>query len=168
MIWFILAAIAWIITVIYVIAADGFGSGVGCFFGGLFLYGLAALLIFCVIGAIFTPVAKSDFVDQGYYEIYALKDNGGVSGSFFLGSGSVKSTMYYYYLSEDNDGYKIYKLDVNSASINYTNEKPKIEVFQTIDKTKWLWWVGAFWAETKYVIYVPQDSIDMTFSVDLE
>lgn len=43
--------------------------------------------------------------------LYALKDNSNISGSFFLGTGSVDEDNYYYYITrEEGKGYSVNKM----------------------------------------------------------
>jgi len=104
-------------------------------------------------------------------DIYALRDNTSVTGSFFLGSGNVDSTMKYYYLTKSENGVTMNNINASSVIIVESFDKPHLE----IQKTRI---IDGFWKNQvafndiepiiKTKIYIPKDSIEYGFSVDLK
>ena len=104
---------------------------------------LISLLAWCVVDLI----ALLGFITMGGVElthvevvnsteIVALQDNSSVSGSFFLGSGSVDNTDYYVFYINTETGYKREKLNADSQSnpvyikyITSDNEVPHIDSY---------------------------------------
>lgn len=102
-------------------------------------------------------------------EIYALNDNVGVHGKFFLGSGQVNSEPYYYYIEETNAGKHIGSIRAKNAYICESNtETPRIEVQRALWNKYWIKWIFCLNAsDTRYMIYIPENSVTTDFNVDL-
>jgi hypothetical protein len=102
------------------------------------LLGIATglLISLLVCGLIIPGIAmafEADTVITGEEatKLYALKDNSGVSGSFFLGCGSVETDNYIYYITyEEGKGYEVEKQGSNyNVYIDYlTNEQVKATI----------------------------------------
>lgn len=69
-----------------------------------------------------------------YEEIYSLKSNTGISGSFILGTGSIDSNpQYYYYVDLGNNEKTMKSIDAHNTIIKETNaEHPKIIRFYRV------------------------------------
>lgn len=65
--------------------------------------------------------------------ITALSDSTGMSGSYFLGNGNVKSHMYYYYLTANEDGSKEIH-QIKSAGVKVFDDEAKNPHITTITK----------------------------------
>ena len=133
------------------------------FFG--ILYGLFLGLIFGLITSFFLPNDTKPVVTT--YQIECLQDNSNVSGSFFIGCGSVNNRMKYTYYYDCGDStYVLEQIDVDDVKIKYTNEKPyvdKIKYKQTDN------WINLFSFELRnptYIIYVPKGSIMNNYNLD--
>lgn len=101
--------------------------------------------------------------------IIALKDNNTAKGEFFLGSGTVKSDSYYYYFTEDeNHGKHFNKIQAEKV-ILYDDESKKPYI-KTISKRSSSDIKNFFFIidKVEYEIHIPKNSIDYSFSVDLE
>lgn len=92
------------------------------------------------------------------YEIKSLKSEVSTSGSFFLGTGHIKTEAYYFFYVEYDKGYKIEKIGTSITYINeleesnydipvLTNKKNKCEL------------------DDYYVIYIPRDYIIFDFNI---
>lgn len=109
-------------------------------------------------------------------KLYALKDNSGVSGSFFLGCGSVETDNYIYYITyEDGKGYEVKNQSSNyNVYIDYlTNENCKYEDPVKVEYSckfknpilNFLTWGPDGWT----TFYVPEGSVlENYYSIDLE
>lgn len=130
--------------------------------GGLFL----GIILTIIIGLFFettTEVYSSE-------RIYALQDNNSITGSFFLGSGSVEGDIKYYYLVAE-DGGKFMKSvsadeviihdDVSSDSARIDNHRA---VFKNKNNMRW----GMPMTLAKNHIYIPSGAIKYNYNVDLQ
>ena len=108
--------------------------------------------------------------------LYALKDNSNLSGTFFLGSGSVNETDYYYYIvREEGKGYCVQKKAINNYTyLDYLSsedceyDEPCLAYYYDEWDNKILRffaWSPANW----HTFYVPEGSIiENYYEVDLE
>jgi hypothetical protein len=134
--------------------------------GGLVVGSLLGLVVASAFGFLFdTEVAV-----QSSERIYALQDNGGIAGSFFLGTGSVSSTQYYHYLAGEEGG-KVQKSIPVSDAIVYegtASESAHIDTMQVVfvNKKRILWAFPIGMPKSR--IYIPNGSIKYGYNVDLE
>ena len=92
---------------------------------------LSAALISMLICGLIVPIAADAAGATHSVEkvevtpLYALKDNSNLSGTFFLGSGSIDETDYYYYIiKEEGKGYCVQKKAINSYTyLDYLNSE---------------------------------------------
>ena len=130
-------------------------------------------------------------------DLVALSDNNLTNGNFFLGSGSVNNSTYYFYYSETEHGLKLNKLnaDFDDVYIKYCseNDKPRIEkenaktTYEYSLRNKPGFWnldIYSYWyyynyknddiveekehEEIRYLIYVPEGSIKTDFTIDMQ
>lgn len=108
--------------------------------------------------------------------LYALKDNSNLSGTFFLGSGSVNETDYYYYIvREEGKGYCIQKKAINNYTyLDYLSsedceyDEPCLAYYYDEWDNKILRFF-AWSPENWHTFYVPEGSIiENYYEVDLE
>lgn len=91
-------------------------SGIGIFL----LIGLVSSLVLSLIVKETVVRVK---VETGRINIHAMSDGSGIQGSFFLGSGHIGTTDYYYYYeSMGSGGFKQGKVPVDNATI-FEDEK---------------------------------------------
>ncbi|MBD3350809.1 MAG: hypothetical protein GF364_04905, partial [Candidatus Lokiarchaeota archaeon] len=104
-------------------------------------------------------VILSDFIDRPYekieqMEIISIRDQNDLNGSFILGCGSLSmNNKYVAYIKTPDGGIKQWKCDVNSATIYYTDEDPKVEKYKQIDS----WLIAP--KKERWKIYIPKGSI---------
>lgn len=118
---------------------DSFEVGVAVVIGVM----LAIMLDLCAWG-IFSGVAiettkTTEIVASE--KIVALQDNSTVSGSFFLGSGSVDNKNYYAFYYEAENGFKYMTLDAESSLnpvyikyISSESEAPRIDRYAIVER----------------------------------
>lgn len=108
--------------------------------------------------------------------LYALKDNSNLSGTFFLGSGSVNETDYYYYIVREEDkGYCIRKKAINNYTyLDYLSsedceyDEPCLAYYHDEWDNKILRFF-AWSPENWHTFYVPEGSIiENYYEIDLE
>ena len=143
---------------------------------------LSAALISMIICGLVIPIAADaagathsiEKVDVA--PLYALKDNSNLSGTFFLGTGSVDETNYYYYIvKEEGKGYCVNKLSTsNSVYLDYLNsenceyDEPCLVYYYDEWDSKALRFFA--WSPPNWhTFYVPEGSIiENYYEVDLE
>lgn len=101
-------------------------------------------------------------------QITALKDNAGVSGRYYLGSGYSKSEPYYFYVSKTSQGYIQKSIKAEEAYIVYTSEDYRVEEYNAASFKNWYTWIYAVPAARQYKIYLPKGSIKTDYVIDLE
>ena len=149
------------------------GSVAGC---------LLAVLISMLVCGLLIPItadaagATHSIEKVEVTPLYALKDNSNLSGTFFLGSGSVNETDYYYYIvREEGKGYCVQKKAVNNYTyLDYLNsegceyDEPCLAYYYDEWDSKILRFF-AWSPENWHTFYVPEGSIiENYYEVDLE
>ncbi|MFW6030090.1 MAG: hypothetical protein ACOCRO_07525 [Halanaerobiales bacterium] len=129
----------------------GLGSG--------FLIGLLIILI--LISGIAFP---TKYVVTNKQPIYALDGTNSIEGSFFLGTGSVNSSMKYYYLVKEDGGYSVESVPSNRVVIYYSNT-PRIKTLKLQYKNDFLKKHFPLGLNRKYKIYIPEGTIKHDFEV---
>ena len=167
MIWLIIAILLTIIMTVKHFRDLGFFDAI-CIF---LLYTLSSFIVAGLlnvgIGAIFsayvTPVETYESTN-----LVALQDGDSLNGSFFLGSGGVNETRYYYYITKENLGLKENKVETDKSYIQYTNDTPSIKTI-TKNYPNILYSLVAFpmWNNT-YIISIPEGSVTTDFNIDLK
>ena len=169
MFWVILAICVGIgISVYNIITSidfyDGFMGEVGAFLASL------AVLLFGICIALFGQLMPADEVcGKTETQICALSDNTNTKGLFILGSGSVDSEMYYYYLTKnENNGKKMEKIKYSQAVLfDDKTKQPRIVEVQKRSSNPLVRFF--FITESKeYEIHIPPKSIKYDFNVDLK
>lgn len=130
---------------------------------------LASFIGAMIIGAIFYTPERIEVGTQTTSEIYALADNSGIEGSFFLGSGSIDEEMKYVYVVEvEGKGYKMHTIDADSAYVQYYDGTPKMVETTYWFKSELLNFFGICPSGTEYIFYIPEGSITNSYVIDLE
>lgn len=139
---------------------------------------LCICFVFCVIyfsvGAL--CLASSSTIiekERGCYQIYSMKNSQSVSGSFFLGSGSIRGTDNYFYFAKDEHG-GMHKFSAEAwCSSIFEQDKEQTPCIREIDiKRKAPDWIGFLFngatmhERMRYEFYVPKGTIVETFKVD--
>ena len=149
------------------------GSVAGFLFAGLISMIVCGLIIPIAADAV---GATHSIEKVEVTPLYALKDNSNLSGTFFLGSGSMNETDYYYYIiREEGKGYCVQKKAINNYTyLDYLNsedckyDEPCLAYYYDEWDNKILRffaWSPANW----HTFYVPEGSIiENYYEVDLE
>lgn len=145
---------------------DDFDMIHGALIAALF-FGLFTVLT--VIG-IESGELKLDHEERAY-EIVSLKSKSEISGSFFLGTGSIDDREYYYTFAEvEEDRYKRVTIPSDNSIIEETDEKtPHVtKKYYVRDGVDWIvpeWIDKGEVSKVEYNIYVPKGTIIKEFSV---
>lgn len=149
---------------------NGFWGSLG-FSGLMALIGLiAGMILSLILGATFAGFgAETRVLSQETKALYALADGSEISGSFFLGSGSIDDNMRYVYIVEtEGKGYKMETVNINSAYIQYSDEEPTVTITSYMFDSRVLNFFGIYPASTEYIFRVPEGSITNSYVIDLE
>ena len=132
--------------------------------------GIVLVFVFWFGGSIIaSSVAK--VTDIRYFEkpIYSLQDNMATEGRFAIGRGHVDTNLRYYFLASTKYGYKVEYVDSNSAYLQKDGEQ-KIEFYEKRFENDILDYFFDYPEVDKYfyILHIPQDAIEMDYSIDLK
>lgn len=142
---------------------------------------ITGLISFTLCGMIIPAIAEANgaahIIEQTDVKpLYALKDNSNISGSFFLGTGSIDEDDYYYYITrEEGKGYSVNKRSTGGFTyLEYLSaedceyDEPCLVYYHDEWENKVLRffaWSPINW----YTFYIPEGSIiENYYEVDLE
>lgn len=139
--------------------------GAGAFIG--FCVAVAGVVFGSLVGIGYSP---DEIYETEKEEIFAITDNVGTSGQFYLGSGRVQSYMYYFYVTENDDGGKMMHQISSSFVPIYEDEQDNpyiVTYYKRVSDPV----VRFFCITSESVcteIHIPPKSIQYNFNVDLE
>jgi hypothetical protein len=132
---------------------------------------LFATMLVCILFTLSTSIISNtnlcEYKIKEMVKIVAISDGSNSSGQFFLGSGSIKTTQYYFFYKLNEDGsYSQDKLPVEDCKIfEDSTVQPCIVKYCLTPKTQtWILWASPI---PKYKIYVPNKTIMIDFKLDL-
>ena len=149
---------------------------------GIIIGFIVSLIIMClVLGACYTIGYKHDKYIDHTVPIYSigLSTDGGMTGSFVLGTGSVKGELYpsYRYFVKDNGTFELREVRADNYKIVCTDSvNPNIKYHHTgvlVPRTRmrWLWKSEMrITIEPEYrkgTIYLPKNSIIQSYTIKL-
>lgn len=134
---------------------------------------LTGFLIFSFFGLVISGAAIDPDVKKvviSNTSLETIQDQNGIEDThFFLGCGSINNRMYYtFYYGVEGGGYKLGKIDVDKATIFYTDENPRLETckYERINTKHNKWTFKGAPYEYYYNIYVPKGTIKQNFVLD--
>lgn len=129
------------------------------------LCGGLTLIITALIG---TAISSNEIIyKETVTPIVALEDNVASRGKFFLGTGTSKSDIYYYYMIDTERGYVMESVKAYDAYIKYDVD-PRIVVESGRGFNHWYNYIWAIPTSTYYTIYVPEGTILNNYNIDLK
>lgn len=133
---------------IYAFIAGGLG-----FFGGIFLAFLIGI------------TAPKEWVIVEIAKLASLRDDEGVSGRFFLGSGSIGTTQYYFFYKEVELGYRPGKVAAEYDNVLITEkERPDGELAVYKYRPIGFWkWIALNEELTKFEFSIPTGTLKRGF-----
>lgn len=133
---------------------------------GMLIGAVLSILIFLCV----SMVADREEYLRSEERIYALQDNKGTNGKFFLGSGRVDGSLKYNYLIDTTRGKKIKEKDIDDAYIVEDNNiAPKVEHYYSRFENKIL--RKLYGGDDLYEysrFFIPENSIKENYNIDLE
>ena len=170
MIWFIIGIAVAILLIVHSWADNfWFETVIGHIIGniGQLVMCLLCALIVCVISSfIVTDSVEGFSKKETSQEIYALSDNIGSEGSFFLGTGQVGSDISYYYVVDSENGKHIESVKRENAYVKYGDEHT-VTIVSYEFENKALHWIAFSTKENDYIFRVPEGTITSSFQIDL-
>lgn len=138
---------------------------------GYFSMYLAGCLITAFFINAFISFGSPEMQIDGYDQkpLANLVDNNGVSGRFFLGSGTIDSTQYYAFYTGDNEtGYSLEKEPASLSKVFMIEEgqEPFWRTNYISPKNKWLVLFGKY--DKSYSFHVPKGSIVNNYTLDAQ
>ena len=128
---------------------------------------------FLFIGLINVKREKSNTFGVTY--ISSLNLNSSIKGDFFLGTGSIESKDYYYFMTNNTLGYKIAKIEITyNVYVREDEDKSPFIEFTKYNTTKINWFGRLFFKKSLYnkdgeiIIHVPKNSVIKRYNVDLK
>ena len=129
------------------------------------LCGGLTLIVTALIG---TAISSNEIIyEETVTPIVALEDNVTSRGRFFLGTGTSKSDIYYYYMIDTERGYVMKNVQASDAYIKY-DTNPRIVIENGCGFKHWYNNIWAFPVSTYYTIYVPEGTILNNYNIDLK
>lgn len=139
--------------------------------------------IIALLGGMVLAISASFFTvptEETYTEakpIYTLQDNitttGSISGGIFYTTGYIDSELSYFYLTSTDSGLKSEHIPADTTYIKIS-DNPRLEITYTNYELSWIGKILFFPINTSdtafqnYTLYIPEESITNSISIDLE
>jgi len=142
---------------------------------GLLLSSISIILLIVVLlTSIFGMEVDPNLTEDVPYEIYSINDNIETNGRFFLGTGRIETTDYYYFYIKTDKGLKVEKLAATNTYIQETDEITPRVVYQYHKHIypEWFrkWFIGDPnpHGEVTTIIKVPTNTVTTQYTLDLK
>lgn len=131
-----------------------------------FACGVLTLMVTALIG---TCISSNEIIyEETVTPIVALEDNTASRAQFFLGTGTNKSDIYYYYMIDTERGYTMKNVKASDAYIKYDDAEPRLVIKHGRGFNHWYNYIWAFPVNTQYTLYVPEGTILNNYNIDLK
>ena len=137
------------------------------FMGTLFLGVLSALVSGFGIGfsSLVGLVVSKHWTGPETAQLVSLRDSEGISGHFFLGTGSIGTTQYYFFYKEMGQGYQPGKVAIADNVMIFEekrqNGKLKAYTYEFVNPS--FRWVAMDWRSKRYEFVIPEGSLKKNF-----
>lgn len=128
-------------------------------------YGLFFLLIGLAV-AFMLPQRTKTTIEK--YELVALRDNSSVEGRMFLGSGRVDGKMVFTFYYKEGDYFNLKQVDAKDAKIHITQGEPHVERIYEKPTKSIINWFALDANCSKYIIHVPEGTIQNNYILDAQ
>lgn len=131
------------------------------------LFALVATLIGTGLGFLIGLLFPKKRVHLWDTELVSLRDSDGLHGSFFLGTGSIGSTEYYFYYKKVGEGFKPGKIEVDNNVTVFEKKRNDglLKVYETRLANGLLWIFGLTSSERSFEIMIPEGSLKQNFVI---
>jgi hypothetical protein len=98
-------------------------------------------------------------------DLVSLRNSQGISGSFFLGTGSIGSSDYYFYNTGSEDAFRPGKVETNGNITVFQENRSdgKLIVFTSSFKEEWRYWYATHFWSGRYEFHIPKGSLKSGF-----
>ncbi len=144
--------------------------GLTDYFMNSILYGMFAVTAWFMgvaFGACLSIPLKKKWKKTSTTGLISLRDESGVSGSFFLGTGSIQHSSYYFFYRENGTGYSPGKVLADESVTIYEQRRQHafIVTYTHVLANPWLEWIAVYFTTEKHEIFIPLGSITKKFSL---
>jgi hypothetical protein len=144
-----------------------------CIFFGCF-FGFFSSLLFLITPATIVGIGNTyEIVPDQSYALVALKERDGIYGRFFLGSGTIEGSQYYFWYRKTQDGGiqggRTYR-DPSVAIREITDgSQPRMQTYRWADPTWWQYWFTIDQSgpiqDISPIFYIPKGSIQEGYAL---
>ena len=123
------------------------------------------VVCFCIFGECYKDFQPS-FRDAEPYSVqylYSLEDNNLTNGRGYARRVRIETDLYYQYMYKSGDGYNHGKIKAERTTVYEDDRKPRVEFYMV--RQKWFIFENT---RTVYHLYVPAETIQKNFNIDLE
>lgn len=132
------------------------GAGFGGFIASLFVLVFSQMILWKVIG--------STHEEYSNVELVNINDRAGMSGSFFLGSGTVEDEPVFYYYERENGRVTLERIKADDAVIiEDESSRPYVSYLEEVSNNS-LWYLGGM-ESSRIEFHVPPNSIITNYSL---
>ncbi len=129
-----------------------------------------AALVFALgilFASIISLVVPSQWTGPESTKLVSLRNSDCVSGHFFLGTGSIDATQYYFFYKEAGEGYKPGKIKVadNVTVFEDKREDGQLKTYTHRFINPSFGWIAADWPWYKYEFVIPEGSLKKNFTL---
>jgi hypothetical protein len=148
----------------------GIGDTLGSSISGAIVYSIVTVTILFICSMPSCAWEDIGEIDHQSGELISITRDQSISGSFFLGCGSIGSSSYYvFYQKNGNGGYRLEKIRTNNADIYMSNdETPRWG--RSYHGKNLGWWVVPWKMQRRvgqrYYIFVPEGTIIQDFRLE--
>jgi hypothetical protein len=166
MLWGVLAALLFVINAWHDVLESSKGF-LDYFFGGFILavFGAVAFVFGLLFASIIGLFVKKQWRKTAEAELVNLRSSDGVSGNFFLGTGSIGTQQYYFFYQKVGDGCRPGKVEVNDNVTVYEEKRHngQLKVY-TLGFSNDAWrWFAFCWPSERYEFRIPEGSLKKNF-----
>jgi len=143
----------------------------GCFVGLVF-GGFIGVIAATLLGL---PIPATTDTRTRTWHLASLRNNDGIQGSFFLGTGSIGQSQYYFFYEEVGNGFRPNKVRVDDGNvIIYEEDRPNADLViswteyrhRLIDNFVIHWPELVPGSDPKYTFRIPKGSIKKGYSLN--
>ena len=170
MIWALILVVVMIVFAAF-LYADDYGIILGSIMWNMMLFlGLIVLGLMLTLSSCFINKSNYTYELTKREDIIALQDStGGTVRHGFMGSAYINNSLYYYYMTDTEYGYKAGKIDAGNTYVRYCEDgKPIVETYSASGFTNKWYYLFAFPMDTYYIAYIPEGSIIENYQIDLK
>ena len=130
-----------------------------------FFFGTVTWFLIGIAFAFLIGLAMPKHWEPKTTELVSLRDDSGVSGRFFLGTGAINENQYYVFYKKIGSGFQQGKVEVSDNVTIFEEEREdgevKLYIYQFVNPSSWLWSLD--YEEKKWEFFIPKGSIKRNF-----